>query len=72
MGELGIGYGALESYHERMMGEDWVNLGPRAGFLHTALVGVALCCCSVAKLCPTFCDPMDCSRPGSSDRKSVV
>ena len=20
------------------------------------------CCCSVAKLCPTLCDPMDCSR----------
>ena len=24
------------------------------------------CCCSVAKLCPTLCDPMDCSTPGSS------
>ena len=23
-----------------------------------------LCCCSVAKLCPTLCDPMDCSTPG--------
>ena len=22
------------------------------------------CCCSVAQLCPTLCDPMDCSRPG--------
>ena len=22
-------------------------------------------CCSVAKLCPTLCDPMDCSMPGS-------
>ena len=21
-------------------------------------------CCSVAKLCPTLCDPMDCSTPG--------
>ena len=21
------------------------------------------CCCSVAKSCPTFCDPMDCSTP---------
>ena len=20
-----------------------------------------VCCCSVAKLCPTLCDPMDCS-----------
>ena len=27
-----------------------------------------LCCCSflVAKSCPTLCDPMDCSPPGSS------
>ena len=24
------------------------------------------CCCSVAKWCPTLCDPMDCSTPGSS------
>ena len=23
-------------------------------------------CCSVAKSCPTLCDPMDCSPPGSS------
>ena len=22
------------------------------------------CCCSVTKLCPTLCDPMDCSTPG--------
>ena len=22
------------------------------------------CCCSVAKSCLTFCDPMDCSMPG--------
>ena len=22
------------------------------------------CCCSVAKSCPTLCDPMDCSTPG--------
>ena len=25
-----------------------------------------LCCCSVAKSCPTLCDPIDCSTPGSS------
>ena len=24
------------------------------------------CCCSVPKLCLTLCDPMDCSKPGSS------
>ena len=23
-----------------------------------------LCCCSITKLCPTICDPMDCSMPG--------
>ena len=23
------------------------------------------CCCSVTKLCPALCDPMDCSTPGS-------
>ena len=22
------------------------------------------CCCSVAKSCPIFCDPMDCRMPG--------
>ena len=25
---------------------------------------VHCCCCSVAKLCPTLCNPMDCSTPG--------
>ena len=25
-----------------------------------------LCCCSVPKLCPTLCDPMDRSTPGTS------
>ena len=24
----------------------------------------SLCCCSVAQLCPTLCNPMDCSMPG--------
>ena len=27
---------------------------------------VICCCCSVAKLCPTLCNPMDCSLPGFS------
>ena len=27
---------------------------------------VGICCCSVAKLCPTLCNSMDCSPPGSS------
>ena len=25
-----------------------------------------VCCCLVAKSCPTLCDPMDCSSPDSS------
>ena len=27
---------------------------------------MCICCCSVAQSCPTLCDPMDCSPPGSS------
>ena len=34
---------------------------PRSPLYHTVL-----CCCLVAKLCPTLCDCMDCSPPGSS------
>ena len=29
-------------------------------------ISAPCCCCSVAKLCPTLCDPMDCNSPGSS------
>ena len=25
------------------------------------------CCCLITQLCPTLCDPIDCSLPGSSD-----
>ena len=45
--------------------------GPRAeeppvGGVHSPLLSVFLvCCCSVAESCPTLCDPMDCSMPGS-------
>ena len=31
---------------------------------HTCLY--ELCVCLVVQLCPTLCDPMDCSLPGSS------
>ena len=27
---------------------------------------ILVCCCLVAKSCPTLCDPVDCSLPGSS------
>ena len=30
------------------------------------LVMLQLCCCSVANLCPTLCDPMGCSMPDFS------
>ena len=30
------------------------------------LVGLQCCCCLVVHLCPTLCDSMDCSPPGSS------
>jgi len=33
-------------------------------WLPNSLFVFICCCCSVAKLCPTLCDPMDCSMPG--------
>ena len=38
----------------------------RAHHLSQALVVNGWWCCLVAKLCPTLCDPMDCSPPASS------
>ena len=35
-------------------------------FLLCVCVCVCVCLCSVAQLCPTLCNPMDCSLPGSS------
>ena len=31
--------------------------------VHTSMLYIH-CCCSLAKSCPTLCDPMDCSAPG--------
>ena len=39
-------------------------LSDRDHTLHEALY----CCCLVVKSCPTLCNPMDCSPPGSSVR----
>ena len=37
----------------------------RLGGTHPWPDGLHCCCCrSVAQLCPTLCDPMDCSMPG--------
>ena len=30
-------------------------------FSHVFTILCFICCCSVSKLCPTLCDPMDCS-----------
>ena len=34
--------------------------------IYTKYMYINSCCCLVAKPCPTLCDPMDCSLPGSS------
>ena len=36
----------------------------RYSYLHSRYFQA--CCCLATKLCPTLCDPMDCSPPGSS------
>ena len=36
----------------------------RSAFFMTQLSHRYMCCCSVAQLCPTLCDPMNSSRPG--------
>ena len=33
-------------------------------YKYTKCCGTVCCCCSVAKSCPSLCDPMDCSTPG--------
>ena len=33
-------------------------------YTKTLEIKIILCSCSVAKLCPTLCDPMNCSLPG--------
>ena len=43
------------------------NLGPTGGYRKDwSLVCVCVCVCSVAQLCSTLYDPMDCSPSGSS------
>ena len=55
----------------------WLLFGGSAGFLHerpslwsdnSYWLTLCVCVCSVAKLCPALCDPIDCSPPGSSIR----
>ena len=35
-------------------------------WMYLTQICIPLCCCLVAKLCPSVCDPMDCRPPGSS------
>ena len=51
---------------ERRVSLETYNLGQR-GQLFTSkykFVYTHCCCCSVTKLCPTLCHPMNCSMPG--------
>ena len=41
-----------------------VNSRAAVGTTEAPWAGLFSCCCSVAQLCPTFCDPMDRSTPG--------
>ena len=34
--------------------------------MHVYIYNIHMHACSVAQSCPTLCDPMDCSLPGSS------
>ena len=45
----------------------WCPESPLCSFCSSLTSTLSLFCCyySVAKLCPTLCDPMDCSKPGS-------
>ena len=46
---------------------DELNISPP---LHDPIevvpISIKMCCCLVAKSCPTLCNPMDCSLPGPS------
>ena len=46
--------------------EGWTRLSDWTELNRTEKLMINCCCqCSVAKSCPTVCDPMDCSPPGS-------
>ena len=41
-----------------------LSLGCKNGSVCCCCCSSCCCCCSVAKSCPTLCNPMDCSTPG--------
>ena len=49
----------------REAGSSAVRWGQGEGSFCAFRLWVWFCCCSVAQSCPTLCDPMDCSTPGS-------
>jgi len=57
--KVGVGKGA-ESLPKEITAE-FKGLAFEAIWSWTSVI---YCCCSVAKSCPTLCDPMDCSTPG--------
>ena len=63
-GRTGPGPGPLTGLH--LQGESPRHPGPwgTGSGLETQTVLQTGCCCSVAQLCLTLCDPMDCSMPG--------
>ena len=44
---------------------NWITLLSTSNW-HNIVNQLCCCYCSTAKLCPTLCNPMGCSRPGSS------
>ena len=64
----------LEHQQQLLLGPLLMSEGDPAVLFSSALGGVCVCVCVcvshsvvlVTQLCPTLCDPMDCSLPGSS------
>ena len=55
-----------------MITRSWYEVNFLLYFYHQCrilprLVSIYICCCSVTQLCPTLCNPMDCSMSGLSD-----
>ena len=61
-GAVGSGGQVLGKRPDRRFRKDGVSLLKEGVSLHQWLDKA--CCCSVAQLCPTLCNPMDCSTPG--------
>ena len=63
--------GLINLWVEGLLSVSWVNISERAKLVIPDLPGqrnhlgrLLRMCCSVTELCPTLCDPTDCSTPG--------